>query len=140
MARTDEEQSSEVLPAHEEIAFSTLAATLTDLADQLQAVARRADAKDIKRDLAAVERQDIDDEEVHQEINDRITETFVNTLNGLRQFRRNYEYWERAITEHVLANRGVSQREAARHLGVAASTINRWAQHPLKSTDQESDR
>lgn len=140
MTSDNEEQPNESPLARDEVTFSSLATTIGDLAEQLQSVARRAEAKSLKRDLTAVKRQSIDDDEVFKDLDARITDTFIRALNGLRQFRRNYDHWERTITEHVLANRGVSQREAARHLGVAASTINRWAQHPLKANGDEPDQ
>jgi len=53
------------------------------------------------------------------------------TLEGLRKFRRNYDYWERLIAEFALAKMGYTQRDVAKYLGISLTTVNRWAQNPL---------
>lgn len=57
------------------------------------------------------------------------------TLTGLRDFRRDYERWQRLTAEFALTRLNYTQRDTAELLGVAASTINRWAQHPLPTED-----
>lgn len=62
-------------------------------------------------------------------------DAMTQTLMGLQAFRRSYEHWERLTVEYALTNLNFTQRRTATLLGVAVSTINRWAQHPL--TDDE---
>lgn len=81
---------------------------------------------DGNRELSA---EDVDNE------NSRTRVAFRDTLNAMRDFRREYDRWERLTAEYALTQMSYSQRDAARELGVAASTINRWAQHPLKVED-----
>lgn len=56
---------------------------------------------------------------------------FRSTLRSMRKFRREYDRWERLTAEYALTRMNYSQREAAKELGVATSTINRWSQSPL---------
>ncbi len=121
--------------AREEVTFDQLGALLDTLADQLSTVANRAEAVDVKRAIQDEETIGITDEAVIEELNRRTEAVLIRTLSGLKQFRRNYEYWERAIAEYALDKQGLSQRDVARYLGVAASTVNRWAQNPLEAQD-----
>lgn len=121
--------------AREEVTFDQLGAIIDTLAEQLGSVASRAEASDVKRDIQTVNTHSIDDDDVNDALNRRTEAVLIRTLSGLKQFRRNYEYWERAITEYALDKHGLSQRDVARYLGVAASTVNRWAQNPLEAQD-----
>lgn len=78
--------------------------------------------------------EDMTEEEVDEWAAD-VRRRVRGTLTGLRDFRRDYERWQRLTAEYVLTRLGYTQREAAELLGVAASTINRWAQHPLPIQD-----
>ena len=71
------------------------------------------------------------DDEV-QRANDETRQAFRSTLRAIRRFRREYDRWERLTAEFALSEMDYTQRDAAHELGVAASTINRWAQHPLR--------
>src|SRR5690554_3829404 len=106
--------------AREEVTFDLLGSLIQDLADQLNTVAARAEAADVKRDLKLAIEHALDQDEF-DEIERRSQAALIRTLSGLKQFRRNYEYWERAIAEYALENEGMSQRDVARYLGVAAS-------------------
>jgi Trp operon repressor len=64
------------------------------------------------------------------------SEQLQRTLMGMRSFRRNYDYWERAIAEYALRT-GMTQRDAARLLGVSTATINRWNQHPVATEGED---
>lgn len=121
--------------ALEEVTFDQLGALIEELASQLGTVANRAEALDVKRDLQTVRAHSVTDEDVIDELERRSEAVLIRTLSGLKQFRRNYEYWERAIAEYALEKKGLSQRDVARYLGVAASTVNRWAQNPLEAQD-----
>ena len=118
--------------ARDEVSFDALGSIVLDLAEQLKSVGERAEAAPLKRDLSEWEEHGGSDEDIEREFSLRIEATKTRLLSGLKQFRRNYDYWERAIAEYMLAT-GMSQRDVARLLGVATSTINRWAQHPLES-------
>lgn len=139
-----EKQEQELSPtdgsivfARDEVTFGQLSAIIEALAEQLQTVANRAEATDLKREIDEVESFGVTDTDVHDELDRRIEAVFIRALSGLKQFRRNYEYWERAIAEYALEKQGLSQRDAARYLGVAASTINRWAQNPLVTQEYQ---
>lgn len=121
---TDEVGSVDVLR------ISDISDQLRALSDQLTATSAHS-ARDKFRDLEKLVEFRGDQEDV--ELLDEAHDTAVRqTLMGLAQFRRSYEYWERLIAEYALKS-GLSQRQAAGYLGVAVSTINRWAQHPLNS-------
>jgi transcriptional regulator with XRE-family HTH domain len=132
MSTQDNEQSQ---LARAEVTFGQLGALIESLSEQLATVANRAEASDVKRDTQAINTHGIDDPDVIDELNRRTEAVIIRTLSGLKQFRRNYDYWERAIAEYSLETQGLSQRDVARYLGVAASTINRWAQSPLEAQD-----
>ncbi|MBH0055013.1 helix-turn-helix domain-containing protein [Salinibacterium sp. SWN139] len=121
--------------ALEEVTFDQLGALIETLAEQLNTVANRAEANDVKRDLQEIRVHGVTDDDVIDELDRRTEAVVIRTLSGLKQFRRNYEYWERAIAEYALERQGLSQRDVARYLGVAASTVNRWAQNPLEAQD-----
>lgn len=123
-----EQDPDEPLTPVDVLAISDISEQLRVLADQLAGVAKHTEAAKFRSlEKFADLRGDIDDE-------DNLREAYANavrqTLIGLGQFRRSYDYWERLIAEFAL-KRGFSQRYAAAQLGVAVSTINRWAQHPL---------
>ncbi|MBH0099924.1 helix-turn-helix domain-containing protein [Salinibacterium sp. NSLL150] len=121
--------------ALEEVSFDQLGAIIEALVEQLGTVANRAEANDVKRDIQEVHTHGVTHEDVIDELDRRTEAVVIRTLSGLKQFRRNYEYWERAIAEYALEKQGLSQRDVARYLGVAASTVNRWAQNPLEAQD-----
>lgn len=126
------EESNDQTFARDEVTFAQLGEIIEALADDLHAVATRAEAKELKREMNNLQDRDWAIDDVQEEYNRRTAAVMIRTLSGLKRFRRNYEYWERAIAEYALKNEGLSQRDAARYLGVAGSTINRWAQNPLK--------
>lgn len=74
-------------------------------------------------------------EEIQKELGDEAKTALNKTLTGLRSFRREYDRWERVVAEYVMAKENYSQRDTAKLLGVGVSTINRWAQNPLKVQD-----
>lgn len=138
MARTPGRQSDEpedeAMLAADEVNFEEVHRVLTDMADQLRAVAGRIKSPSIESCLEYDEQIGMDEAE-HEKLNREYRDALERTLTGLRQFRRNYDYWERAIAEYLLAHQGFTQRDTARLLGVGVSTINRWAQNPLQVQD-----
>ncbi|QEE62330.1 helix-turn-helix domain-containing protein [Salinibacterium sp. dk2585] len=106
---------------------------IEDLAEVLATVGQRAEAADLKREIRQAEEHGWP-EDFAEELERRQEAVLIRTLSGLKRFRRSYEYTERAIAEYAL-HAGLSQRDVARYLGVAASTINRWAQNPLEAQD-----
>jgi DNA invertase Pin-like site-specific DNA recombinase len=103
--------------------------TLQELATQLRGVADLIDNGEL-RDMVK-QAQEIQDDDLSEHVTRAVDEKFERTLTGLRSFRRNYDYWERVVAEYALTKQGLTQREAARLLGVSTATINRWAQHPV---------
>lgn len=132
--RMDKDPQDSPPLAREEVTFDELGSLIQELAEQLNTVAVRAEAADVKRDMKTAIEHGLDQDEF-DEIDRRREAALIRTLSGLKQFRRNYEYWERAIAEYALGKQGLSQRDVARYLGVAASTVNRWAQNPLEGQD-----
>lgn len=64
-------------------------------------------------------------------------EDLRRALLALGSFRREYSRWERLLTEFALTRENLTQRDAAKLLGVGLSTVNRWAQHPLRVEDKD---
>lgn len=112
------------------LSISDLGEQLRSLADQLAAVSKQTEPKKFRDLERAWEIRG--DREDGTQLDEAYSSAIRQTLIGLAQFRRSYDYWERLIAEYAL-NKGFSQRQAAGYLGVAVSTINRWAQHPITS-------
>lgn len=132
---TEQQEQDEVLYARDEISFDQLGNLLEEMAEELQSIAQRAKDADVERLHRELDLMDYPEVEIYEEINRRVGATTVRTLGGLKRFRRNYEYYERAIAEWALSNDQLSQRDVARYLGIGLSTVNRWAQNPLKAQD-----
>ncbi|MFC0680528.1 helix-turn-helix domain-containing protein [Lysobacter korlensis] len=112
----------------DEVTFFEVGMQLRELARQLSDVSQLIDDEELRRLARQVDEIGVDelDEDVARQQSDRLQ----RTLMGMRSFRRNYDYWERAIAEYALRS-GMTQRDAARLLGVSTATINRWNQHPV---------
>ncbi|GAB3574601.1 hypothetical protein GCM10027406_04870 [Leifsonia lichenia] len=117
----------------DEVDRSDLAEKLSQLSEQLQRAAEllynrtRADSLS-ERHFHGDEPDDYEQIQLDQKSADE----FRRTLTTLRDFRRTYGRWERVIAEFALTKMNYTQRDAAKLLGVGVSTINRWAQHPLR--------
>ncbi|PPG42852.1 hypothetical protein [Rathayibacter sp. AY2B5] len=121
----------------DEVELRDIGRNLVELAERL----RRAGALIETRQIAPLgplyhdaSGREMTDEEVTAE-NTSTRVAFRDALNAMRDFRRGYNRWERLTAEYALTRMNYSQRDAASELGVAASTINRWAQHPLPIED-----
>ena len=123
--------------AREEVTFDQLGTMLEDLAAELQAVANRAKAHDLKGRIEDYESAGGGDDVIDAIIEREIGAVIVRTLSGMKKFRRSYDYHERAIAEWALLNRELTQRDISRYLGIATSTVNRWAQNPLQAQDHQ---
>lgn len=121
-------QVEESTPADMAREFADLSNQLARLSDLLFNEGREAANRMILRDGDPTEEdfEAMDRESRHH---------FRRALIGMRSFRRDYYYWERVVAEYALTKMGYTQRDAAKALGVGLSTINRWAQHPLKIED-----
>ena len=128
-----DENADESLHPVDVLAISDLGAQLKALADQLSAVSKHTERENFR----AVEKawEIVGDEDDAARLEEAYAAAVRQTLMGLAEFRRSYDYWERLIAEYAL-KQGFTQRQAAGYLGVAVSTINRWAQHPLTSDRQ----
>lgn len=107
---------------------------LRALGEQLSAIGKHGESQNFRGLEKAWEITG--DEEEARMLEEAYSTALRQTLIGLSQFRRSYDYWERLIAEYAL-KQGLSQRQAAGLLGVAVSTINRWAQHPLDGDRQQ---
>ena len=121
-------QVEESTPADMAREFADLSNQLARLSDLLFNEGREAVNRMVLRDGDPTEE---DLEAMDRESRER----FRRALIGMRSFRRDYYYWERVVAEYALTKMGYTQRDAAKALGVGLSTINRWAQHPLKIED-----
>lgn len=122
-----------------EIELHDLGTHFVELGERLKLVGRLTEDQTVPitgRNVAYMknEHEEMSEDEVDQWVGD-VRNRVRGTLTGLRDFRRDYERWQRLTAEFVLTKLGYTQREAAELLGVAASTINRWAQHPLRIED-----
>jgi len=116
----------------DEVGRIDLSDKLHELSEQLVRAAElmhnRSRAEDLtERHMHGVEPDQF--EQVKIDAQDR--DEFRRALVALRDFRRQYSYWERVTAEYALGKMQFTQRDAAKYLGVGVSTINRWAQHPL---------
>jgi hypothetical protein len=123
----------------DEVTLRDIGNELVELSRRLRDAGERLEGKTILDESGSVlYAKNAFEEMTHEEVleeNAEARSAFRATLVSLRQFRREYERWERLTAEFALTKMNYSQREAASALGVAASTINRWAQHPLKIED-----
>ncbi|MCU1414936.1 MAG: hypothetical protein JWN80_2276 [Microbacteriaceae bacterium] len=114
----------------DEVNFPDVGEHLVQLGEQLQAVGQLVTnprIAQLSRELHEHGLQIIEDE-----LNAEAQSALRKTLTGLRSFRREYDRWERVVAEYVMKKEGYTQRETAKLLGVGVSTINRWAQNPLR--------
>ena len=131
--RTDDPEDENAELQVDEVNFLDVGAHLVQLAEQLHAVGELVNnprIRELDRDL-----QEHGLEEIQKELGDEAKTALNKTLTGLRSFRREYDRWERVVAEYVMAKENYSQRDTAKLLGVGVSTINRWAQNPLKVQD-----
>ena len=138
MSSSNEEEVSD-LPVNQidEIDLRAIGESLIELSERLNAAGARVSTRillDPNVSYMKNEYEEMTDAEVAESIGQTRAQ-FRSVLRALRSFRREYDRWERLTAEFALTRMGYSQREAAQELGVAASTINRWAQHPLKIED-----
>lgn len=121
----------------DEVDLRDLGAKLIDLGERLEKLGRLTEAKHLLESGVTYAKNDFEEmteREVALEIADAKF-AMRETLKGLREFRREYDYWERVVAEFALNRMNYTQRDAALLLGVSVSTINRWAQNPLKIED-----
>lgn len=137
--------SAEVAPEHQETGLQVdevdrvdLADKLSELSEQLQRAADLVFNRQAADDLEERYLHGVEPDEYEQiKLNAKSADEFRRTLTTLRDFRRAYSRWERVIAEYALTRMGYTQRDAAKYLGVGVSTINRWAQHPLRIDEQD---
>jgi GrpB-like predicted nucleotidyltransferase (UPF0157 family) len=132
MAR-DDETGNQI----DEVELSDLGRGLVEIAEDLQAAGAQLQGRSLLDANVSYTRHGQDDmtELQIESENARTRAAFHDTLKALRNFRREYNRLERLSAEYALTRLGYSQRDAAQTMGVAASTINRWAQHPLQIED-----
>lgn len=133
MAQKAEETDNGPELAVDGLRYIDVGIRLRELADQLRSVADLIDDKQLYENgrLAYEHGHEGAIDEYEAELPRR----FRRMLSGLGTYRRNYHYWERVIAEFALTEMNYTQRDTAHLLGVGLSTINRWAQNPLKIDD-----
>lgn len=125
-------ESGQVDRAHRlsDVGIHDIGQRLIDLGEQLVAVGQLTDSNKLREGIDRAEEIDVD--EVWDSVNRDMHAAIRRTLSGLGAFRREYGDWERLTVEYALHRRGFTQREVATLLGVGLSTVNRWAQNPLR--------
>jgi Trp operon repressor len=121
----------------DELDLDSIGRGLDALAKELQEAAARLFGRAMLQDGVSYSKnlhEELSDFEVMSH-NGETQAAFRSTLRSMRKFRREYDRWERLTAEYALTKMRYSQRETAQELGVATSTINRWAQHPLPIED-----
>jgi len=130
MAQSTEPPADGPELAVEGLGYVDVGIRLRELSDQLRALSDLIiDEKLDENERRAYEFgviEAIEDNEVER------LSRFRRTLSGLGTYRRNYHYWERVIAEYALTEMKYTQRDTAHLLGVGLSTINRWAQNPVR--------
>jgi DNA-binding NtrC family response regulator len=129
--RPTEPPEDEQMLAADEVSLAEIGRVMKDMALQLERIADGTETAKMR---------DINDKNLHvgidqydeAEYEGEVSSVVATTLRSLKSFRRNYDYWERAIAEYALREMKFTQRDTARMLGVGVSTINRWAQNPLE--------
>lgn len=128
-----EPQDEEIL-AVDEIELADIGARLVELGERLQEIGKHTRDAIIPQEGYGY----VHFEEKTQENLDRgrmfaeASNAMEQTLRDLRRFRRSYAHWERLAVELALTRLDFTQRQVATSLGLGLSTVNRWAQHPLK--------
>lgn len=137
MQDKDEQPAADVSGLQiDEVTLRDLGETLARLSRDLRDISDLAIAEKRRNYLAELDRVGADlTEEDEARLDRERSDDFRRILTGLRAFRRDYDYWERVIAEYALTRMNLTQRDAALQLGVGLSTINRWAQHPLRVRD-----
>lgn len=131
--RTDDPEDESAELQVDEVTFLDVGAHLVQLAEQLKTVGELVDSPRIRQLERDFEEHGL--EEIQRLLSEEAKIALNKTLTGLRSFRREYDRWERVVAEYVMAKENYSQRDTAKLLGVGVSTINRWAQNPLKVQD-----
>jgi hypothetical protein len=103
---------------------------LIDLGNTLVSAGHLTESEELRRRIREAEIAGI--EEVDAAVDREIAAAVRRTLMELSVFRREYADWERLTVEYALGRVGLTQRQVASLLGVGLSTVNRWAQHPLR--------
>lgn len=141
-ARPDHPEDADML-AGSDLTLNDIAQSLIMLGEQLHGIGTAAHHTATRKELEDFYLnqggRDAMDDLVREDMEraaDR--ERIARTLTALRNFRRNYYYWERLAVEHALSNAGFSQRRVAALLGIGVNTVNRWANNPV-ATDPEED-
>lgn len=131
--RTDDPEDENAELQVDEVNFFDVGAHLVQLAEQLQAVGQLVNSPRIHQ--LSRELEEHGQEETELDLRSESKAALNRTLTGLRSFRREYDRWERVVAEYVMAKENYNQRDTAKLLGVGVSTVNRWAQNPLKVQD-----
>jgi hypothetical protein len=119
----------------EESTPADIAREFADLGAQLAALSNLLFNEGRERGNRMIFEHGDPDEHDLEEMDRAAKDDFRRALTALRSFRRDYYHWERVVAEYALTKMGYTQRDAAKALGVGLSTINRWAQHPIKIDD-----
>lgn len=127
------EPDDEPVYAVEGLRYSDVGMRLRDLSEQLARVADLIEDKKLHRE--GREAYEHGHEGAIAEYEAEVSKRFRQTLSGLGAYRRQYNFWERVIVEYALNEMNYTQRDAAQLLGVGLSTVNRWAQNPLRLED-----
>jgi hypothetical protein len=136
--RTDE-PDDEAMRAVEGLELRDIGQSFIELGEQLKMIGGLTEKQrfDLQREAYESSLHGFELEQAELDRQDEVRDAMTKTLTGLRMFRGNYDYWERVAAEYALDKLNFTQRRTATLLGVGLSTINRWAQNPVATEENE---
>lgn len=122
-------------PIRDGLEFQDLGQSLMALGANLTDLGRMSGEREVwdpRRDLAFENLDTVDQIVLMEQAESKKLDTMVQTLNGLRKFRAEYEHLEKVIASYAMHEMSFSQRRTATLLGLGLGTINRLSQSALQ--------
>ena len=126
---------TEGAPISDGLEFRDLGQSLMALGANLSELGRMSGEREVwdpRRDEEFNDLDYVDQLVAREQASAKQLETMVQTLNGLRKFRAEYEHLEKVIASYAMHEMSFSQRRTATLLGLGLGTINRLSQSALQ--------
>lgn len=126
---------TEGAPISDGLEFRDLGQSLMALGANLSDLGRMSGEREVwdpRRDEEFNDLDYVDQLVAREQASAKQLETMVQTLNGLRKFRAEYEHLEKVIASYAMHEMSFSQRRTATLLGLGLGTINRLSQSALQ--------
>ena len=126
---------TEGAPISDGLEFQDLGQSLMALGANLSELGRMSGEREVwdpRRDEEFNDLDYVDQLVAREQASAKQLETMVQTLNGLRKFRAEYEHLEKVIASYAMHEMSFSQRRTATLLGLGLGTINRLSQSALQ--------